>query len=346
VRTAAAEYNDVVASSAKRQFRASEAARLALHWLSGRGLPIVAGSIFVIAVLGAFFAFGVDPGRVRRRLVAGELMSGGRPQPKPSLPKLSRALENSLQVTAVGTPLSNTGRQPPVPQKAALLSRSPTTSPPKTALGKPNGLQVSPTNAHIKSLETSGKALPALVLTPVEEKTAASAPKSVPNDHVRSTIRYDIDRAEAALRDGRYNNAIWHLERAVTLDPDNQALRDRLSNARRAKAASHRAAIPSSVPSTDTIRSTASAIKRSKRGGIDIVKYEIYQGDAYMQKGEYDNALQKFKAALAIDPENAALVDKIRDAEKSKAAKAKTLPSWLLKIGKAAKSLKFWDSPP
>jgi hypothetical protein len=61
--------------------------------------------------------------------------------------------------------------------------------------------------------------------------------KAQPNNHVRNAIIYDINRAEAALRDGRYNNAIWHLERAIALDPDNQVLRDRLSSARRASGA-------------------------------------------------------------------------------------------------------------
>jgi type II secretory pathway predicted ATPase ExeA len=237
VRAAAAEYDDVVASSAKRRFRTSEAARLALHWLSGRGLPAVAVSILAIAALGAVFAFGVDPARVRR-LVASESMNGGRPQPQPSSPKLSRAFENSLPVAAIGAPPSkNPGRQPAVPQKAALLAHRPTISPPKAATVKANAAQISAPNAPTKNPETSGEALPPLVLTPVEERTTASAPERVPNNHVRNTIRYDINRAEAALRDGRYNNAIWHLERAIALDPDNQILRDRLSSARRASGA-------------------------------------------------------------------------------------------------------------
>jgi Flp pilus assembly protein TadD len=77
--------------------------------------------------------------------------------------------------------------------------------------------------------------LPPLVLTPVDERTVAPAAKSIPNNHIRNTIRYDINRADAALREGRYNNAIWHLERAIALDPDNQVLRDRLSIARKAR---------------------------------------------------------------------------------------------------------------
>ena len=87
----------------------------------------------------------------------------------------------------------------------------------------------------IKNPGTFSKALPPLVLTPVDERAVAPAAKSIPNNHIRNTIRYDINRAEAALRDGRYDNAIWHLERAIALDPDNRVLRDRLSSARRAR---------------------------------------------------------------------------------------------------------------
>jgi len=236
VRAAAAEYDDVVASSAKRPFRTSEAARLALHWLSGRGLPAVAVSILAIAALGAAFAFGVDPDRVRRRLVANVSMNGGLPHPQPSYPELSRARENSLPVAAIGAPPSkNPGRRPAVPQKAALLAHPPTISPPKAATVKANAAQISPPNAPTKNPETSGEALPPLVLTPVDERTVAPAAKSIPNNHIRNTIRYDINRADAALREGRYNNAIWHLERAIALDPDNQVLRDRLSIARKAR---------------------------------------------------------------------------------------------------------------
>lgn len=77
-----------------------------------------------------------------------------------------------------------------------------------------------------------------------------------------------------------------------------------------------------------------------------ILKDDIYRGDTSMQKGDYDNALQKYKAALAIDPENADLHQKILNGERAKTTEAKTLPHWLLKIENATKRLKFWDSRP
>ena len=328
VRAAAAEYNHLVASSAKRSFRASEAARLALHWLSGRGIPVVTVGILAIAALGAVFAFEVDAGRLRRWLVSAESTIGGRPQP--SSPKLSRALESSLQVAAAVTPPSeNPGGQQPAPQKQAPLAQPPATSPPKTAAGNANGAQVAHTNAQTKSSETSGEAWPPLSSSPVKEKTAASASKSALSRHAINTIRYDIKRANAARRAGRYNNAIWHLERAVALDPDNQESRYLLAAARRAKAAStasHPAAISSSEPSSNTITSTAPVANMSRIGGIDIVQYEIDQGNAYMRKGDYDNALRKFKAALGMDPDNEDLRDRITDADRAKAIAAKILP--------------------
>ena len=96
----------VGAISAKRRSfpRLSEAVR----WLSGRGMPVVAGGIVAIVALGA-----VHFAENRRRrdksdvlVSAGESTNGNvRPQPQPLSPKLGQALEHSIQVAAaVRTP--------------------------------------------------------------------------------------------------------------------------------------------------------------------------------------------------------------------------------------------------
>jgi type II secretory pathway predicted ATPase ExeA len=259
VRAAAAEYEDVVAFSARRSFRASEAARIALRWLSGRGMPAAAGGIVAIVALGAVIAFE-DAGGSKGRLVSLESTPGVRPRPQPLSPKLGQALEHSIQVaTAAVQPLhDNADVQEPIPQKPTPLAQPLATSQSKAAMGKVNGANVSPTNTQIKSLETTREALPPSASSAVE-KAKTSPPKKGLSNYAKKTIRYDMNRAAKALRVGRYTNAIWHLERAVALDPDNQVLRDLLSSAQRAKAASttaHVTAIPSSERSAKTITPT------------------------------------------------------------------------------------------
>jgi len=59
---------------------------------------------------------------------------------------------------------------------------------------------------------------------------------------------------------------------------------------------------------------------------MDIIQDETNLGDAYMRKGDYDNALRKFRTALAMDPDDEDLGDRITRAERAKAAGAKMLP--------------------
>jgi type II secretory pathway predicted ATPase ExeA len=345
VRAAAAEYKDVVAFSARRSFQASEAARLALRWLSGRGVPVVAGGIVTIVALGAILPFEIAGG-TKGRLVSAESTNGARPQLQILFPKLGQAHKQSIPVGAAVPPSQDKpdDQQPrhgisrarttsaaiagsaPASQKPTPPAQSLATSQSKATMGKANGANVSPTNVQTKSLETTRGTLPLLALIPVEE-TKPSPSKRGLNNYAENAIRYDMNLAEKARRTGRYNNAIWHLERAVALDPDNQASRDLLSSAIRAKAVSttsHVAATSSLEQSAETITTTA-PVAMSTSGGMDIVKYEITQGDACMRKGDYDDALRKFKVVRAMDPDNGDLDDLITNAENAKTTEAKIL---------------------
>jgi Flp pilus assembly protein TadD len=131
-----------------------------------------------------------------------------------------------------------------------------------------------------------------------------------------------MKRAKEALRARRYDKAIWHLQRAVALDPDNQVARDLLASAYKAKAVSTTsqvAARSSMGPSAETIATTTPAANMSASGDTDIVREEIQQGYAYMQKGDYDSALLKFKVAWLMDPDNNEVEYLITIAEKAKA---------------------------
>jgi Tfp pilus assembly protein PilF len=72
-------------------------------------------------------------------------------------------------------------------------------------------------------------------------------------------------------------------------------------------------------PSAETIATTTPAANMSASGGTDIVRKEIQQGYAYMQKGDYDSALLKFKVAWLMDPDDNDVEDLITIAENAKA---------------------------
>jgi tetratricopeptide (TPR) repeat protein len=86
------------------------------------------------------------------------------------------------------------------------------------------------------------------------------------------------------------------------------------------------AQLASSKGPPDTLQNKAPANDDSKGGSIDIVKYETEQGEAYMRKGDFDTALRKFRVALAMDPDNEDLQDRVDNAEKIKAALANNSP--------------------
>jgi Tfp pilus assembly protein PilF len=251
-----------------------------------------------------------------------------RSQQPPSLPKSDRTLKPSIQVAAAVRPSEhNANDLQPIPHKPAPLAHAVAPIQATAGLGIENDANdVSSTHTPTKTLETTRKPLPLLVSIPFAalpvNGTKAPPAKRILSRQASTTIRYDMKRATAALRARRYDNAIWHLQRAVALDPDNQVARDLLASASKAKAAStrsHVAARSTVGPSAETIATTTSAANISTSGGTDIVREEIQQGYAYLHKGDYDSALRKFKVAWVMDPDNKTLEALITIAEKAKA---------------------------
>ena len=70
----------------------------------------------------------------------------------------------------------------------------------------------------------------------------------------------------------------------------------------------------------------APATNASDNDNINTETHELDQGDAYMRKGDYDDALIKFKVARMMDPGNEEINDRIVNVEKAKAVEAETLP--------------------
>jgi Tfp pilus assembly protein PilF len=202
-----------------------------------------------------------------------------------------------------------------IPQKPAPLAQAVATTQSKAGLGNTNDANDgASTKAQTTTLETTTKTLSLLASIPVTtiplNETKAPPAKRILSRQASNTIRYDMKRAKEALRARRYDKAIWHLQRAVALDPDNQEAHDLLASAHKAKAASTRSQVVarSSVGrSAATNAPTTSAANMSTNGRTDIAREEIQQGYAYMQKGDYDSALLKFKVAWAMDPDDKTL---------------------------------------
>jgi type II secretory pathway predicted ATPase ExeA len=332
VRAAAAEYKNVIAFSTRHSLHLTEAPRQALHWLSSRSMPMLAGMIVTIVAVGAVVAFEMNAGGTKERLVTVESTSRVRPQQPPSWPKSDQGLKLSIPLAAAVRPSQhNANELQPLPQKPAPFAQAIATTQSKTGLGNTNAANAvaSTNNAPTKTLETTRKTPPLLASMPVNGTKAPPA-KRVLSRQASNTIRYDMKRAKEALRARRYDKAIWHLQRAVALDPDNQVARDLLASAYKAKAVSTTsqvAARSSMGPSAETIATTTPAANMSASGDTDIVREEIQQGYAYMQKGDYDSALLKFKVARLMDPDNNEVEYLITIAEKAKATEdTKTSP--------------------
>jgi general secretion pathway protein A len=229
VRAAAAEYSDVVAFSARHSSAPFEAARRPLRWLRSRGLPAAVGGIVAIVAVAALVAFEKNASGTKGWLISAESKNDASQQPQ------SSSARNSIQLAAAVRPSENNpDGQKPIPQKAAApVAPPPAAFQPKIVAENANSAEDSHANKQTRSLEIPEETSQLLTSSPVEESKAPPSER-VLSRHASNTIRYDLKCAKEALRARRYNNAIWHLNRAAALDPHNQRLRDLLSSARRA----------------------------------------------------------------------------------------------------------------
>jgi Flp pilus assembly protein TadD len=167
---------------------------------------------------------------IKERLVNVESTSRARPQQSPSLPRSDLALETSTQLPATVRPSQHDAKdQQPVSQKPPLATTNP-----KPALSNLNG-DVAAAHAQTRTLGNEESVSPLSASVRVSG-TEAPPITRVLTLHASNTIRYDMERAKEALRERRYDNAIWHLQRVVALDPDNQPARDLLASAYKARA--------------------------------------------------------------------------------------------------------------
>ncbi len=322
-------------------YQAIEAGRGAIHPMIRGGKPVMAGgfsALIVVAValalefgtggLGTWFAHVESVARDRgsvakdRELDAdafSKLLSG-RP---------SQSYEESRNEVGAAAPLRSW--QSPITVDArptqAPVAQSPQPISPKARPGTTGGMQdAHPTrfpSETTKTLEsTNSSSLGRIVAPPDTGKKLTFAEERM--------LSYDVRRAQASLRAARYSNAVYHLKRAIVLEPGNPELRELLQRALDGQSEPQRNAParqdPVSSPAEDFAATDkeAQTSTRSENPDANLVRDEISEGDAYMRAQKYDIALRKFSTAIVLDPDNKDLPDRIEWARKAKAAAENT----------------------
>ncbi len=229
--------------NAAGNYPAIEAGRCAIHRMIRPRKPVMMGCFSALAVvtvalalkfgpgpLGTWLAHGESAARARESTAKNseleackfsELLSGGP----------SQSHEESRNEAGAATP-------PRSWQRAITVDRRPTQTPvvqapqsvaQKARPGTIGGMQVAhPTRFTSETLKklasANSSSLGHAVALPASDRKLTYAEER--------KLRYDIGRAKASLRAGRYSNAVYHLKRAIVLEPSNQELRELLQRAR------------------------------------------------------------------------------------------------------------------
>jgi general secretion pathway protein A len=328
VRTAVAEYDDVVRfASIKPSVGLHDAVHLTLQRVSGRGGLLIAG--FVVATL------TVVAGLVLHRSIRflqpwiGEPTALARSRSGTFSKESNRRLGIPPESTVTANSTSRQSVDRELPSTIRSEARGPASMSEKLASSETTRQKTLRTDVSTKNVGTAADQLPSLALVPVEDEAPSPTLKNGLGKHTYDAIKYDLRRAAASQLMGRYDNAIWHLRRAVSADPSNPELRERLAAARSARAAASHSTVQSRQPdaaSTINTALTSSATIMPGNNGDDIEKYEITQGETLMRNGDYAKALIKFKVARAMDPDNIDLENRIQSVEKAEAVKEATRP--------------------
>ena len=333
VKAASAEIENLL--NAAGDYRAMEAGRGAIHRMIRRGKPVIAGCFSALAVVAVALAVKFGTGRLGTWFAPIESVAKDRERDVGEISKLlsggpSQSYEESRNEAGAAAPrrswqsaITADGR----PAQAPVVE-APQPVAPKARPGTIGGMQFAhPTrfpSATPKTLASANSSsLGRAVALPGSDKKLTYAEER--------KLRYDIGRAKASLRAGRYSNAVYHLKRAIVLEPSNRELRELLQRARAAQSEPQvNASAPQDSgwsPAEDGEVTDAEVQKstRSENPDANLVRDEISEGDAYMRAGNYDIALRKFSAAAVLDPDHKDLPDRIERAQKAKAAAENTV---------------------
>jgi general secretion pathway protein A len=288
----------------------------------GKSKPFLVAGLSVLAIAAFALVFGFENGRIGMWVLQG---GGAIKDRQRSAAQSSKFVSGSPGQSAAEARNASGSAAPPLSGSAYAVAGPPAQPPiaPAAEPGAPKMRPASAGGAQINPATRSRAHMPATGPASDEKLTAAKQRK----------LGYEIRRAKASLRAGRYANATYHLRRAIALAPANPELRELLRHAREAQSERVQSApgeedvASASAEDDDETTNTDSGTAASTEyddSDSTVVRDEVAEGDAYMRAGNYGGALHKFRTALALDPGNEDLSDRIERAEKAKA-----LEEWL-----------------
>jgi hypothetical protein len=157
----------------------------------------------------------------------------------------------------------------PPSRQSANSADGPVTQPPVAPAPEPPAPGARPGSTNVTRIAQPTRSLSETPNTLSSANSSSLAPAFAKRPHTRARqLRREIRRANASMRAGRYDNAIYHLQRAIALKPGSRVLRELLEQARAAESepeesastddnSASSSAAGSEAPDTDTAPSTS-----------------------------------------------------------------------------------------
>ena len=333
VQAAGAEIDNLLDAASARQ---AQGWRGATHRMLGKGKPLMVGGILALALVtgASILEFGTRPPNAR--LAPAGLHTDRAPGASEfSMPPLASADKGHEQArnqpgTAAAMLSGRNTKQTAAPARPAPIA-------PAAVARKSQPLAPQPQPQATTGALVAGKTTPRPELQKAPASTNAGVPRLAAEPPVsnglsyaqRRRLQYETRRARSSFQDGRYRNVIYHVKRALILDPSNSEMRNLLQRAEalaaspRKSASAHEEAVPAANEADGTDEGDNETVMPAELSTgsrySGMVRYEISQGDAYMRAGKYDLALRKFLTASVLDPGNASLTERIERARGAKA---------------------------
>jgi type II secretory pathway predicted ATPase ExeA len=343
VQAASAELENLLDASSAQDDQVMHGWRGAMHWILGKGKPLMVGCLLALAVLAGALVLEFGTGRPNARLARASVHTDGAQGAgefsKPPVASPGKGHEEARRQPSTGAPMLS-GQNP-----SHAVSAQPTLAPVAPASQRvaqapqPVAPQPETTGGTLIVRGTiprpeMPKAQTSTNPSPPQPAAEPAASYSLTYAHQRR-LKYQTRRARSSFEDGRYTNAIYHLKRALLLEPGNSEMRDLLQRAQAAQANPRKSGsvhdypvVSANVGDKTTDIPAETPVPRpfaDSSYGMDIVKVEITEGDAAMVDGKYEKALRKYRIALVLDTNNKEASRKIERAHRAMAAEKNIL---------------------
>jgi general secretion pathway protein A len=327
VQAASVEIENLLEGSRDQDYRPIEVRRGAMHWMLGRGKPVMAGGLSALAVVigalvlefgtgtGSWFARFASVHTDRAQSVGGFAETFFANPDQGHEERVSEAWTapslrsdqgtNHVQGLPALAPVAD------APAVAPKLRPEPTSG---TLFAQPASFL--PGTPTALASTNSALAKPCITLPASDDRLT----------HVQERrLRYEIKRAKRLFNAGRYRKAIYYLQQALLFNPGNGEMRALLQHGQAAQskpeksASAHDSRVSPLNEDEKITNARAETSSRSKSLVAAVVRDEISEGDASMRTGQYDIALRKYKTAAVLGPGNKGVTDRIRRAQRAKA---------------------------